>query len=148
MSLKKFSELSEYQRNSLFTSISSTNIWSLEQYFNIIPVHFSSVVAILRKIILQNKSLSNQIGFMKENFNRNVTLNDDGIHNMKEKYLGKPIILISAGPTLNKQLPLYKKIQNSRSFILGAVGTALSPLISYGITPDFYAIIDAQATEK
>ncbi|MGN7407812.1 motility associated factor glycosyltransferase family protein [Sporosarcina sp. SAFN-010] len=148
VSLKKFSELSEYQRNSLFTSISSTNICSLEQYFNIIPVHFSSVVAILRKIILQNKSLSTQIGFMKENFNRNVTLNDDGIHNMKEKYLGKPMILISAGPSLNKQLPLLKTIQNSGNFILGAVGTSLSPLISYGITPDFYAIIDAQATEK
>lgn len=148
VSLKKFSKLSENQRSSLFTSVSSTNILSLEQYFNIIPIHYSSVDAILRRIILQNKSLSNQIGFMKENFNRNVTLNDDGIHNMKEKYLGKPMILISAGPSLNKQLPLLKKIQNSRSFILGAVGTALSPLISYGITPDFYAIIDAQATEK
>ena len=148
VSLKKFSKLSENQRNSLFASVSSTNILSLEQYFNIIPVHYSSVGAILRRIILQNKSLSNQIGFMKENFNRNVTLNDDGIHNMKEKHLGKPMILISAGPSLNKQLPLLKKIQNSGSFILGAVGTALSPLISYGITPDFYAIIDAQATEK
>lgn len=148
VTIRKFSQLSENQRNSLFTSISSTNILSLEQYFNIIPVHYSSVAAVLRRIILQNKSLSNQIGFMKENFNRNVTLNDDGIYNMKEKYLGKPMILISAGPSLNKQLPHLKTIQNSGSFILGAVGTALSPLTSYGITPDFYAIIDAQATEK
>ncbi len=38
------------------------------------------------------------------------------------------MIVVSAGPSLNKQLPLLKKISDDRHFVIGAVGTADTPL--------------------
>lgn len=51
-----------------------------------------------------------------------------------------PAIVVSAGPSLNKNIDELKKAKN-RSFII-AVDTAIKPLISHGIMPDMFAIVD------
>lgn len=51
-----------------------------------------------------------------------------------------PAIVVSAGPSLNKNIDELKKAKN-KSFII-AVDTAIKPLISHGITPDMFAIVD------
>lgn len=53
-----------------------------------------------------------------------------------------PAILVSAGPSLNKNLKDLKKAKN-RAFIL-AVDTALKPLMREGIRPDAFVTIDAK----
>lgn len=51
-------------------------------------------------------------------------------------------ILVSAGPSLNKNIQELKKAKN-KAFIL-AVDTALKPLLKAGIKPDAFFTIDAQ----
>ena len=51
-----------------------------------------------------------------------------------------PAIVVSAGPSLNKNIEELKKAKN-KAFIV-AVDTAIKPLISHGIIPDMFAIVD------
>lgn len=53
-----------------------------------------------------------------------------------------PAILVSAGPSLNKNIRELKKAKN-RAFIL-AVDTAVKPLLHEGIVPDAFMTIDAK----
>ncbi len=51
-----------------------------------------------------------------------------------------PAIVVSAGPSLNKNIEELKNAEN-RAFIV-AVDTAIKPLISHGIIPDMFVIVD------
>ena len=51
-----------------------------------------------------------------------------------------PAIVVSAGPSLNKNIQELKKAKN-KAFIV-AVDTAVKPLVKAGIIPDLYVIVD------
>ena len=51
-----------------------------------------------------------------------------------------PAIVVSAGPSLNKNINELRKAKN-RAFIV-AVDTAVKPLVKAGIIPDLYAVVD------
>ena len=51
-----------------------------------------------------------------------------------------PAIVVSAGPSLNKNIAELRKAKN-RAFIV-AVDTAVKPLVKAGIIPDLYVIVD------
>lgn len=51
-----------------------------------------------------------------------------------------PAIVVSAGPSLNKNIKELKKAKN-RAFIV-AVDTAVKPLVKAGIIPDLYVVVD------
>lgn len=53
---------------------------------------------------------------------------------------GLPGILVSAGPSLSASLPALKKYRDK--VFVGAVGTALMPLVKKGIIPDLVMITD------
>lgn len=57
-------------------------------------------------------------------------------------YENRAAILVSAGPSLNKNIQELKKAKN-KAFIL-AVDTAVRPLCSAGIIPDAFLMIDAK----
>lgn len=56
--------------------------------------------------------------------------------------LDVPAILVSAGPSLNKNIKELKKAKN-KAFIV-AVDTALKPLLKEGIEPDLVVIVDGK----
>ncbi len=51
-----------------------------------------------------------------------------------------PAIIVSAGPSLNKNIKELRKAKN-RAFIV-AVDTAVKPLVKAGIIPDLYVVVD------
>lgn len=55
----------------------------------------------------------------------------------------KPILVVAAGPSLNKQMPLLAKHQNN--FNILAVDTVWPILDKYGITPDLVFAIDSRS---
>ncbi|HCL57555.1 MAG TPA: hypothetical protein DHW82_11180 [Spirochaetia bacterium] len=65
-----------------------------------------------------------------------------GANSFFDAFHGKPVFLIGAGPSLSKQIPLLKKIQNQYIFI--AVNTSLPFLIQNDIIPDFVLAVDPQ----
>jgi len=60
--------------------------------------------------------------------------------NLKDKFKDHPGIIVSAGPSLDKNISYLKQIRN-RAVII-SVDTALKPLISKNIQPHFTAIAD------
>lgn len=53
-----------------------------------------------------------------------------------------PAFVVSAGPSLNKNIDELKKIKGRAAII--AVDTAIKPLLNHGIKPDFFCIVDGK----
>ncbi|EIW20918.1 protein of unknown function DUF115 [Pelosinus fermentans A11] len=65
-----------------------------------------------------------------------------GIASLFERLAGKPVIIVAAGPSLNKNIQLLKKAKGKAAIF--AVGTALKALNKCGIEPDLVFSIDPQ----
>lgn len=65
------------------------------------------------------------------------------VESLRNKVEGRPGILVSAGPSLNKNIEILKKAQGK--FLIMCVYTAYRALTLNGIEPDFLVSIDARA---
>lgn len=120
----------------------SSNIRIHRSGMDLMPEAFHSAKEVLKDIEMGQRSFRAQKENVFRNFELNQQFKDEGIAQLKNQYEGKKAILIAAGPSLDKQLPLLKQIAEEGEIVLGAVGTAMKPLKKAGITPDFFAIID------
>lgn len=78
------------------------------------------------------------------NFIENVFSLDEfyTVNRLKDLYMGKPAVIVSAGPSLTKNIHLLKNVQDKFIIICGlrTIGT----LIKNGIKPDFLCSVDPQ----
>ena len=65
---------------------------------------------------------------------------------IKNCYKGKTAVVVSAGPTLDKNIETIKKYRDN--IILIVVGTAMKALAAHNIKPDFLCIIEAYDSSK
>ena len=65
---------------------------------------------------------------------------------LKDKFKGKTAVVVSAGPTLDRNIETIKKYRNN--VVLITVGTAVRTLISNEIIPDFLCIIESNDCSK
>lgn len=65
-----------------------------------------------------------------------------GVEKLFGNFKDRPVFLIGAGPSLQKQIPLLKEIQNR--FLLMAVNTSLPYLLEKGIVPHLVVTVDPQ----
>jgi Tfp pilus assembly protein PilF len=81
--------------------------------------------------------------FLENRFRHLSTLHHDYLlENLKNCYKGIPAILVSGGPSLNKNIHLLHKFKK-KALIL-AVDTAFQPLIRKNIHPDYVTTLDPQ----
>lgn len=80
------------------------------------------------------------------NFNKNIALQDIGLHELREQFSGKDMILLAGGPSLDECIQPLKELlkQKKPNIILAAVGTVYKKLRAEGIVPDYCMITDAQ----
>jgi hypothetical protein len=98
-------------------------------------------------LLIQRKSIDmkTRSGYSKKFFRNTVTnwphiLSSPGIDSLKNTYAGKTAIVVSAGPSLDKNISLLKVAQKNALILV--VGTALKPLLEKGIEPDFIFAVD------
>ncbi|NLK98687.1 MAG: motility associated factor glycosyltransferase family protein [Epulopiscium sp.] len=77
-----------------------------------------------------------------ENYERNKALNVPSVGGLYNRYKGLPFIIVSAGPSLEKNIHLLSDLEG-RAFIF-AVGRTLKTLLWENIEPDMFCIIDPQ----
>ena len=65
-----------------------------------------------------------------------------GVNRFFNKYKDIPAVIVSAGPSLEKNITKLKEMKNKAIII--AVDTAMKPLSSHGISPHFVITIDPQ----
>ena len=63
-----------------------------------------------------------------------------GVSRLKDKYRGKPAVIVSAGPSLRKNKHLLKGLE--KSAVMVAVQTTLQPLLEMGVEPHFVTSLD------
>ncbi|SHH83328.1 motility associated factor glycosyltransferase family protein [Clostridium grantii] len=71
---------------------------------------------------------------------------DSNLESFIDKFENKTAIIVSAGPSLNKNIHLLKKVKDKA--IIFAPGSAIKILDSYGIVPDFRFAMDAWESEN
>ncbi len=76
------------------------------------------------------------------NYEKNLRLNCPNVGELYGNYKGLPFIIVSAGPSLEKNMNLLKHLEG-RAFIF-AVGRVLKTLLLEDIEPDMFCIIDPQ----
>lgn len=73
-------------------------------------------------------------------------LNEIPLINLQNIYSGKTAVVVSAGPTLDRNIETLKKHRDK--YILFTVGTAAKTLYTNGIKPDFLCIIETYNASK
>ena len=68
------------------------------------------------------------------------------LSSIKDFYKGQTAVVVSAGPTLDRNIETIKKYRNN--IVLIVVGTAMKTLVKHGITPDFLCIIETYDSSK
>ncbi|KAA0966788.1 DUF115 domain-containing protein [Sporosarcina sp. ANT_H38] len=142
IAISSIDSLSKTQQQKLFSQEYSNNVLIHNSGLDTLPPKYISIETILKDMQMQQKSIRRQIDNMNANFEKNSLLNDKGIADLHHQWSGQPAILVSAGPSLHKQLPLLKKIQEDSNIHICAVGTAVKPLLQSGITPEIIVLID------
>ena len=72
--------------------------------------------------------------------------NETPLAKFKDFYKGKTAVVVSAGPTLDRNIETLKKYRDK--FILFTVGTAIKTLYKHNIKPDFLCIIETYNSSK
>ncbi len=73
-------------------------------------------------------------------------LNEIPLCEIKDAYKGKTAVIVSAGPTLDRNIKTIKKYREN--IVLITVGTAIKSLAKHDITPDFLCIIESYDSSK
>lgn len=85
---------------------------------------------------LLNKTIQNMPHFVHET----------PLAEFKDFYKGKTGVIVSAGPTLDRNIETIKKYRDN--IVLFVVGTAMKAIAKHNITPDFLCIIEAYDCSK
>ena len=121
-----------------------------EQELN--PEVFEEVVSKIREAV---GAYSLDLRYTKERFypsllmlleNLPKLVNETPLKYAKDAYKGKTAVVVSAGPTLDRNIETLKK--NRDKYILFTVGTALKTLTANGIKPDYLCIIETYNSSK
>lgn len=87
------------------------------------------------------KSVDEKYGsLLSDNRSSNLLLLKRNVGEFFDKFTGMPFLIVSAGPSLEKNVDLIKEIEG-RAVIISA-GSALKFLLKRGIKPDFFVLID------
>ncbi|MFI4873204.1 MAG: motility associated factor glycosyltransferase family protein [Phycisphaerales bacterium JB061] len=71
-----------------------------------------------------------------------------GIDDLKGSCAGKPAIVVSAGPSLRRNLHLLEQPWVRQKFVIIAVQTVLKPMLARGIKPHFVTALDYHEISK
>ena len=127
-----------------YTSIAFKSLVDLErEYYESLNVTFQQSLQEAR-LNIKTRCTFSRLYYQNYLENLPALAFSPGIIEMAGKYKNIPGILISAGPSLDKNIQLLQTAKNRTLLI--AVATALPPLLSNGIVPDFVVAIDADNT--
>ncbi|MCG3085218.1 MULTISPECIES: 6-hydroxymethylpterin diphosphokinase MptE-like protein [unclassified Anoxybacillus] len=109
------------------------------QYYQNVFEHFSDILK-NHVFNIGNDLNDTLLGIKNELKNLKHVLTRPCLKALKDKYKGKPIICVSTGPSLDKQLPLLKQVKGKAVIICAE--SAMRVLLKNGISPDVVCILE------
>ncbi|MCS6131038.1 DUF115 domain-containing protein [Clostridium botulinum] len=128
------------------TEVNSTKIVEYANYHKIYNEEYSEFLEEILEFTNNTAiAISTSLGFSKQFFKcftRNIKqiIKSTVINELKYKFKNMPAIVVSAGPSLEKNIHLLKDVQDK--FIIITGGRTLRTLLDEGIRPDFVCSID------
>ncbi|NFI51967.1 motility associated factor glycosyltransferase family protein [Clostridium botulinum] len=128
------------------TEVNSTKIVEYANYHKIYNEEYSEFLEEILEFTNNTAiAISTSLGFSKQFFKcfaRNIKqiVESNIINEVKEKFKNMPAIVVSAGPSLKKNIHLLKDVQDK--FIIITGGRTLKTLLDEGVRPDFVCSID------
>ena len=137
--IEKFISLTNTKKVKFFITRSYATLFNEEALF-----YQSKVLSIVDKKIININTISRFDKLWAYNIASNVAKISThyGVNKFFDKYKNIPAIIVSAGPSLEKNIRKLKEIKNKALII--AVDTAIKPLFSHNISPHFIITIDPQ----
>lgn len=127
----------------------STEVVGLPSYFSVLEEWYNNFKYQMIKGIRSNISKFATLDMFKYKWLRNTIYNLHTPHAQQEAVAGllkgKPAVIVSAGPSLNKHFHLLNELKDKAVMI--AAGSAIKILNSKGIEPHFRMVIDAESDE-
>jgi len=120
----------------------STPTLALYKDFSAQFVHVFGSVMTNQKMQINTLDLHGEMTLKNSLLNLKQINGNSYLSSYKDLFKGKPAILIAAGPSLKKQLPMIKQVQDN--FILIAAGQTIKTLHAHGIHPHFVVAADPQ----
>ncbi|GMB09127.1 motility associated factor glycosyltransferase family protein [Thermolongibacillus altinsuensis] len=108
----------------------------------IMPKDFTDIKFLFENYKVHQNSFNRHKLLLQSNFQENIKRYHQSVDVLFGKWINQPIVIVSAGPSLDKNKHLLRDIQN-RALIM-SVGTALKPLLQIDVIPDFVIITDPQ----
>lgn len=130
--------------------IHDTSVYVLPFYERLYPIEVNDFFKTYKeaiKITKANYVAKQSFGkrwILNSLMNLPTTLKTKNILDKKEHFVNKPIVIISAGPSLEEDLKYLKHIKNKKQAYLFAVGSANKALINNNILPDAIITYDPQ----
>ncbi len=98
----------------------------------------------LEQYFIEYSSAQTQLPRLNGNFVRNQQYFGQEVSMLRERFAGKTVYIIAAGPSLDHNMMELKRVQGDA--IILATGTVLKKLLKAGITPDYVIVIDGGAS--
>ena len=95
---------------------------------------------LLEEYIIKENNIERFSSILDENFKSNIENYNYNIDKLFGKYKNKNLYLVSAGPSLDKNIHELKKVRDTD--IVFSVGRAVRPLLKANIRPDYIIITD------
>jgi len=136
----------ELKKYLIYLSHKNPVVISNPVYEKIFPEHFKSITDVLTESLEMERTsiITKKVGehvFTNNIFENLVYLSEaPDISRLFGKFSGYPAVVVSAGPSLKKQLKTLKSLKNKAVII--CVDTALRVLKEHNITPDIVVSID------
>lgn len=137
--IEKFISIANTKKVKFFITRSYANLFNEEALF-----YQSKVLSIVDKKIININTISRFDKLWAYNIASNVAeiSTHYGVSRFFDKYKNIPAVIVSAGPSLEKNIRKLKEMKNKALII--AVDTAMKPLFSHNISPHFVITIDPQ----
>lgn len=137
--IEKFISLTNTKKVKFFITRSYATLFNEEALF-----YQQKVLSIVDKKIININTISRFDKLWAYNIASNAAKISThyGVNKFFDKYKNIPAIIVSAGPSLEKNIRKLKEMKNKALII--AVDTAIKPLFSHNISPHFIITIDPQ----
>lgn len=137
--IEKFISLTNTKKVKFFITRSYATLFNEEALF-----YQQKVLSIVDKKIININTISRFDKLWAYNIASNVAeiSTHYGVSRFFDKYKNIPAVIVSAGPSLEKNIKKLKEMKNKALII--AVDTAMKPLFSHNISPHFIITIDPQ----
>ena len=99
---------------------------------------------LLQKLQITLISFDEQKNDIYLNFYKNIKYSDDYAENLFSEFAGQNVVVVAAGPSLDKNIGVLKKaLEDGAKIKVICVGTVFKKLIKEGITPNAFFVMDA-----